>query len=97
MLGNRPVICDTSCEIYPEIQHLVDDTFWEFDQPRENSITIFARQTVNRHYDKIKELASSGFFLPVLANPSEGSVVLKFQCQRLGLLDLVAQKKLLLV
>ena len=97
MLGNQQVICDTSCEIYPEIKHLVDDTFWEFDNPQENSITIFARQTVNRHSAKIKELATAGFFLPVLANPSEGSIVLKLQCQRLGLLDLVAQKKLLLV
>jgi hypothetical protein len=97
MLGNQQVICDTSCEIYPEIKHLVDDTFWEFDNPQENSITIFARQTVNRHSAKIKELATAGFFLPVLANPSEGSIVLKLQCQRLGLLDLVIEKKLLLV
>jgi hypothetical protein len=97
MLGNQRVICDTSCEIYPEIKHLVDDSFWEFDQPQANSITIFARQTVNRHYARIKELAAAGFFLPVLANPSEGSIVLKLQCQRLGLLDLVTQKKMLLV
>jgi hypothetical protein len=97
MLGNRRIICDTSCEIYSEIKHLVDDTFWDFTDPQENSITIFARQTVNQHYAKIKELAQAGFFLPVLANPSEGSVVLKLQCQRLGLLDLVTQMKLLLV
>jgi len=97
MLGNQRIICDTSCEIYSEIKHLVDDTFWEFDQPQKNSITIFARQTVNRHAAKIKELAMSNFFLPVLANPSEGSIVLKLQCQRLGLLDLVTQKKMLLV
>jgi len=97
MLDKRRIICDTSCEIYSEIKHLVDDSFWEFDQPQANSITIFARQTVNRHYAEIKELAQAGFFLPVLANPSEGSIVLKLQCQRLGLLDLVTQKKLLLV
>jgi hypothetical protein len=99
MLGNRKIICDTACEMYPEIKHLVDDTFWDFDQhePQANSITIFARQTVNQHYIKIKELATTGFFLPVLANPSEGSIVLKLQCQRLGLLELVAQKKLLLI
>ena len=97
MLDKRRIICDTSCEIYSEIKHLVDDSFWEFDQPQANSITIFARQTVNRHYAKIKELAESGFFLPVLANPSEGSSTLKLQCQGLGLLDLVTQKKLLLV
>jgi hypothetical protein len=97
MLDKRRIICDTSCEIYSEIKHLVDDSFWEFDQPQANSITIFARQTVNRHYAKIKELAQAGFFLPVLANPSEGSSTLKLQCQGLGLLDLVTQKKLLLV
>ncbi len=33
MIGNQKIICDTSCEIYPEIKHLVDDTFWEFDSP----------------------------------------------------------------
>lgn len=99
MLDNRPIICDTSCEIYPEITQLVDDTFWDFDQhePMADSITIFARQTVNQHWAKIKELATAGFFLPVLANPSEGSIVLKLQCQRLGLLDLVVQKKMLLI
>jgi hypothetical protein len=99
MLGNRTIICDTQCEIYPEIKHLVDDTFWDFDQhePVANSITIFARQTVNQYSSRIKELATEGFFLPVLANPSEGSSTLKLQCQGLGLLDLVTQKKLLLV
>jgi hypothetical protein len=99
MLGNRRIICDTFCEIYPEIKHLVDDTFWDFSQhaPVANSITIFARQTVNQHSAKIAELARTGFFLPVLANPTEGSSTLKLQCQGLGLLDLIQQKKMLLV
>jgi hypothetical protein len=99
MLDNRKIICDTQCEIYPEIKHIVDATFWDFDQHEfvANSFTIFSRQTVNRYFSKIKELALSGFLIPVLANPSEGSLVLKLQCQRLELLDLVVQKKLLLV
>ena len=99
MLDNRRIICDTFCEIYPEIKHLVDDTFWDFSQhtPVADSITIFARQTVNQHSAKIAELATTGFFLPVLANPTEGSSTLKLQCQGLGLLDLIRQKKMLLV
>jgi hypothetical protein len=99
MLGNRKIICDTQCEIYPEIKHLVDDTFWDFNQhePVANSFTIFARQTVSRNYPKIKELASAGFFLPVLANPSEGSQIQKLQYQRMELLELITQKKILLV
>jgi hypothetical protein len=97
MLGNQRQICDTSCEIYPEIENLVDEAFWDFEQyrPKPNDIVVLARQTVNRHADQVKQLTE--ICLPVLANPSEGSITLKLQCQRLGLLDLVRSRKLLLV
>ena len=97
MLGNRRLICDTSCEIHAEIKHLVDDTFWNFEQyePQSGDVVVLARQTVNRHADQIKQLTQT--CLPVLANPSEGSQTLKLQCQRLGLLDLIQNHKLLLV
>ena len=97
MLGNRRLICDTSCEIYPEIKHQADDTFWDFEQyePQPNDVVVLARQTVNRYPDRVKQLAET--CLPVLANPSEGSQTLKLQCQRLGLIDLIRQKRLLLV
>lgn len=97
MLGNHKLVCDTSCEIYHEIQHLIDETFWDFGQydPPKDSVVVLARQTVNQHSDRIKSLI--GHCLPVLANPAEGSITLKLQCQRLGLLDLVKDKKMLLV
>ena len=97
MIGNHRLVCDTSCEIHTEIQHLVDDTFWDFEQyvPMPNDIVILARQTVNRYVDRIKQLTKT--CLPILANPSEGSMVLKLQCQRLGLLDLIRDKKMLLI
>ena len=97
MLGNRRLVCDTSCEIHAEIQHLLDDAFWDFEQyePHANDIVVLARQTVNRHVDRVKQLTET--CLPVLANPSEGSQTLKLQCQRLGLIDMVQQKRLLLV
>jgi len=97
MLGNRRLICDTSCEIHSEIQHIVDDTFWDFEQyePQPNDVVVLARQTVNRYADRVKQLTET--CLPILANPSEGSQTLKLQCQRLGLLDLVRDRKLLLV
>lgn len=97
MLDNRRLVCDTSCEIHAEIQHLVDDTFWDFEQyePMPNDVVVLARQTVNRYADRVKQLTET--CLPVLANPSEGSQTLKLQCQRLGLIDLIRNKKLLLV
>lgn len=97
MIGHQRLVCDTSCEVYTEIQHLIDDSFWDFEQyePRSNDVVVLARQTVNRYADRVKKLTET--CLPVLANPSEGSVTLKLQCQRLGLIDLVQQKKLLLI
>ena len=97
MLGNRRLICDTSCEIHTEIQHLVDYAFWDFKQyePEPNDIVILARQTVNHYADRVKLLTET--CLPILANPSEGSITLKLQCQRLGLLDLIQNRKMLLI
>ena len=97
MIGNRRLVCDTSCEIHTEIQHLADDTFWDFEQyePQACDVVVLARQTVNRYADRVKQLTK--ICLPVLANPSEGSQTLKLQCQRLGLIDLIQQKRLLLV
>ena len=85
MLGNRRLVCDTSCEIHVEIQHLVDETFWDFEQysPLSGDVVVLARQTVNRYSDQVKQLTRT--CLPILANPSEGSIVLRLQCQRLGL------------
>jgi len=99
MLNKHKLICDTFCEIYSQIEHFCDDSFWDFGQhdPQPGSVTVISRQTFNQHYVKIKELAASGFFYPVLANPTEGSSTLKFQCVRLGLIDLLKQNKIALV
>ena len=93
------LICDTFCEIYLQIEHYCDDAFWDFGQhePVAGSVTVISRQTFNQHYERIKELAASGFFYPVLANPTEGSITLKHQCERLGLIDLLKQGRMALV
>ena len=99
MLGTHKLICDTFCEIYSQIEHYCDDSFWDFGQtePVAHSVTVFSRQTFNQHHVRIKELAAAGFFYPVLANPTEGSATLKHQCERLDLIDLLKQHKLALV
>ena len=99
MLKMHKLICDTFCEIYSQIEHYCDDSFWDFGQhePVAGSVTVISRQTFNQHYVRIKELAESGFFYPVLANPTEGSITLKHQCERLGLIDLLKQGRMALV
>lgn len=99
MLNNRKLVVDTFCELYKELEPRVDDTFWDFDQhtPVENSITLFSRQAFRKHHARIKELAEKNFFVPVLANPTEGSITLLSQCMATGTVDLVKQKKILLI
>jgi hypothetical protein len=99
MPKTHKLICDTFCEIYPQVQQFCDDTFWDFGQhvPQAGSVTVISRQTFNHHYQQIKQLADAGFFYPVLANPTEGSITLKHQCERLGLIGLLKQNKMALV
>ena len=99
MLETHKLICDTFCEIYSQIEPYCDDSFWDFAQhePVAGSVTVISRQTFNQHHVRIKELAESGFFYPVLANPTEGSATLKHQCERLGLIDLLKQGRMALV
>jgi hypothetical protein len=93
------LICDSFCEIYPQIQTHCHDSFWDFGQhePVPNSVTVICRQTFNQHHAKIKQLAADGFFYPVLANPTEGSITLRHQCERLGLIELLQQRRMALV
>lgn len=93
------IICDTFCEIYSQIETYCDDAFWDFAQhePVAGSVTVISRQTFNKHHQKIKELAQARFFYPVLANPTEGSITLKHQCVRLGLIDLLKQHRMALI
>lgn len=99
MLGKHRLVLDNFCEMADQLRPYADDIFWDFGQhtPVANSVTVLSRQTLNQHYAIIKELAQCDFFLPVLVNPTEGSQIIKFQCQRLGLLDLCRAAKFLIV
>lgn len=99
MLGQHTLILDTFCELADQLQPFADQEFWDFGshQPVANSVTVISRQTLNRHAQTIRQLAESDFFLPVLVNPTEGSQTMKLQCQGLGLLNLMANKKFLTV
>ena len=99
MIGNRKLVVDTFCELSKELESWTDETFWDFDQhnPIPGSVTLFSRQEFRKHHSRIKQLAENNFFVPVLANPTEGSITLLSQCMSTGTIDLVRQKKILLI
>lgn len=95
----RKLVVDTFCELYKELEPWIDETFWDFAQhePVPGSVTMFSRQAFRTHHVRIKKLAENNFFVPVLANPTEGSITLLSQCMATGTVDLVRQKKILLI
>lgn len=99
MLGKHTLVLDTFCELAEQLTPYADYLYWDFDQqtPIANSVTVVSRQTLNKHADKIRDLAQAEFLLPVLVNPTEGSQTMKLQCQGLGLLQLMAKGQLLTV
>lgn len=99
MLNRYHLVLDTFCEMAAQLEPYADQTFWDWSKhsPVPNSVTVVSRQTLNTNYVEIKSLAEQSFFLPVLVNPTEGSETMKYQCARLGLLDLMAQGKFLTV
>lgn len=99
MLGTHKLVVDTFCELASLFKPYADAEFWDLGQCTEikDSVLVVSRQTLNGHAEQIKQLADQKFCLPVLVNPTEGSQTMKYQCQRLGLIDLIQSGKLLLV
>ena len=44
MIGHQRLVCDTSCEIYSDIQTLVDESFWDFEryEPQPGDVVVLA-------------------------------------------------------
>ena len=99
MLGNRTVIVDAFCEIAPRLKHIADDVFYDFSQHTlvPGAVYVVSRQQMNQFVSDFKRLAADGVIDIVLANPAEGADTMYWQCRRLDLLDLIKQRKILLI
>jgi hypothetical protein len=99
MLGNRKLIVDAFCEIYEFTKEFQDAEFCDF--AKEDIIPgaayLISRQQFVANIVKIKELANAGTILPILGNPAEGSNTMLKQINGMGIVDLVRQRKIMLV
>jgi hypothetical protein len=99
MLGNRKLIIDTHAEVYRELLPWADGEFWDI---REHTIVpgaiyIMCREQVEKYNHDIQVLAHSGTITVVIDNAAEGSETLVTWCNVKGLVDLIKQKKIILI
>jgi len=99
MLGNRKLIVDEHSEVYRELSPWIDSEFWNLDQHKivPGAIYIFCRESVNQWGERIKQLAQDGTITVVLDNAAEGSETIVNWAARVGMADLIHQKKILLI
>jgi hypothetical protein len=99
MIGNRKLIVDAFCEVKEFTKTFEDAKFYDFstEDPKPGTIYLISRQQFTANIEKIKQLATAGTILPILGNPAEGSETMLRQIESLGIVDLVRQRKIMLV
>ena len=97
------LVLDTFCEVYDLLKPHADAEFWNFQEHLDagklvpGAVYLIGRVQFNLNIDRIKQLAETNTIIPVLGNPAEGSATMIGHCQRLEILDLIRQGKILLI
>lgn len=100
MLNGRKLILDTRCEVYDQLRHWEDESFYDFSIHTivPGAIYIIGRAQFNFNKKQICELVESDTIRVILSNPTEGSETLKAYCEKVyNIADLVVQGRILLI
>ena len=99
MLGPYRLVIDEWAEIFDVLKTQADSTFWRFDQIEFDpaAITVIGRIQLKENYFRVCDLAERYPGRIIFANPAEGSQTVLLQLQRLRIVDLVQQGKILLL
>lgn len=99
MLNGLNLVADTMWEQYGLMRHQIDHEFWDFKShdPITNSIYVVGRKQVTDNIEKFIAMSKDDRYKMIFANSAEGSSTLVGQLKKLGLLDLVKQKKILVI
>jgi len=99
MINNRKLIVDAFCEVKEFTKACQDAKFYDFakEDPVPGAVYLISRQQFTANIERIKQLAAAGTILPILGNPAEGSETILRHIERLGIVDLVRQGKILLI
>lgn len=93
------LILDTFCEVYEMLKPYASATFWDFGTVtvEPGAVYLISRKEFYAHTDKIKSIAEQNIATIIFSNPHEGSWTMIGQLDRLGIIDLVKDKRILLI
>lgn len=93
------LIVDSLCEVYKPLAPYIDGEFYDLTTTDivPNAVYLIGRKQFHDNINLIRQLIDSHGILPVLANPAEGSDTLRWQADRLGIIDLVKTGKILIL
>jgi len=103
MQKNFKLVLDTHCEVYDQLKPWMDDLFWKFEEHINDgkllpgAVYIIGRHQFNLFSEKIIQLVNDNIIKVIYSSPSEGSETIVNHCQRCGILDLIKQKKILMI
>lgn len=99
MLGNRRLVLDQTCEVFPFLKPWTDETFYEFSLANliAGSIYVVGRQQLMDNIVRIRDLCNQTEYCMIFNNSAEGSWTLESQLKQLKIDDLVKQKRLLVI
>lgn len=93
------LVVDTFAEVHEFLQPWIDHEFWDFSthEPIPDSVYVIGRRQFEDNVDKVISLCNDPQFKIVFCNVAEGGATQLAHLQRWGVVDLVANKKLLLL
>ena len=99
MLGKYKLVLDSWCEIYDLLLPWADDTFWDFKSHTviSDAIYVLSQKEIANNKDKVHDLVEQNFIKLCFSNPAEGSETILVQARRLGLLQWIKEKKVLMI
>ena len=99
MLGSRRLIIDTWSEVYDLLKPYADGEFWDFakEEIDTSAIYVIGRLQLKENLDQVTKMVNQRPGCVIFCNPAEGSQTIKLQMSRLGIHELVRQRKLLLL
>ena len=103
MFNNQTLVLDTLCEVYDLLKPWMDELFWNFSKHLSGgklvpgAVYVIGREQFNLNAEAIINLVNTNVIRVIFSNPSEGSETQYNHGQHAGILDLVRQKKILVL
>ena len=103
MQKNYKLVLDTHCEVYEQLKPWMDELFWDFSKHLADgklvpgAVYVIGREQFTLNSKKIIELVTEDIIKVIFSNPSEGSETQYNHCLQVNILNLVQQKKILVL